>query len=151
MHKTGSLHAAALAALIGLTATQGFAAERVYKWVDAQGVVHYGQQPPAETRAEAITVQKGFSAPDPQATAEPTAEQKQQAADAETCHVATENFKMLSGDGPVKRKDEYGSEHLLSPEEKSAEKERAHAAMDKFCKPAVATQPGATPPATPAP
>ncbi|MCG3170046.1 MAG: hypothetical protein CALGDGBN_01578 [Pseudomonadales bacterium] len=122
-----------LAALITFAAAGAQAAERVYKWVDADGVVHFEQQPPAQAEAEAIKVQKGFSTVDPEATAEPTAEEKQAAADAETCRVATENFTMLSADGNVKRTDEYGDTHILTPEEKASERARAEAAMKRFC------------------
>lgn len=144
MHKPRLLPIALLTAAMGLTALQALAAERVYKWVDAQGVVHYGQQPPAQTPAEAITVQKGYSTTATEPAAEPTPEQKQEAADAETCRVASENFRMLSGEGPVKKKDEYGNEGLLTPEEKAAEKQRAQTAMEKFCHPA-AQQPANAP------
>jgi len=152
MHKPRLLRTAVLATLIGLAAAGAQAAERVFKWVDAEGVVHFGQQPPAETKAEAIKVQKGYSTSDPEAAPELTDEQKQQAADAETCRVATENFKMLSGAGDVKRTDEYGETHLLTKEEKESEKGRAQAAMERFCRPADPNAPAGTPtaPAEPA-
>lgn len=157
MHKQRFLRSAALATLIGLAASGTHAVERVYKWVDADGVVHYGQQPPAEAKAEAIKVQKGFSVADPDAEVPLTDEQKKQAADAETCRVATENFKMLSGDSDVKRTDEYGEAHILSAEEKESERTRAQAAMERYCKPAdpnaAAAEPAAPaePAATPSP
>jgi len=145
MHKQRLLPTAALAVLIGLTALGAQAAERVFKWVDAQGVVHYGQQPPAETKSEAIKVQKGYSTSDPDAAAEPTEEQKKADADAETCRVATDNFKTLSSTGEVKRVDEYGETHTMSQEDKDAEKARAKAAMERFCKPADGTATDAAP------
>ena len=146
MRKPRLLPIAVLTAAMGLTALHALATERVYKWVDAEGVVHYGQQPPAHTPAEAIKVEKGYSTTEAAPVPEPTAEQQQQAADAETCRVASENFKMLSGEGPVKKKDEYGNEHTLTPDEKNAEKLRAQSAMEKFCAPGTATQPAASAP-----
>ena len=143
MHKQRLLPSAALAALLGLAALGAQATERVYKWVDAEGVVHYGQQPPAEARAEAIKVQKGYSTSDPDAAVELTEEQKKAAADAETCRVATENYKTLSSTGEVKRVDEYGETHTMSQEDKESEAARAKSAMERFCKPAE----GAAPPA----
>ena len=143
MHKLRLLPSAALTLLIGLTALGAQAAERVYKWVDAQGVVHYGQQPPPETRSEAIKVQKGYSTADPDAAAELTEEQKKAAADAETCRVASDNYKTLSSTGEVKRVDEYGETHTMSQEDKDAEKARAKSAMERFCKPADAAAPPA--------
>jgi len=148
MRKAPLLSVAALTALMGVAAPGARASETVYKWVDDKGVVHFGQQPPAQTRTEAITVQEGYSTTQAGTAAPPTEEERKAAADAETCRVASENYKMLSGGGPVKRTDEYGNEHLLTDAEKSAEKDRAQAAMGKFCKPATGT--GATTPA-PAP
>lgn len=135
MHKQRLLPSAALATLLGLAALGAQAAERVYKWVDAEGVVHYGQQPPAAAKAEAIKVQKGYSTSDPDAAVDLTDEQKKAATDAETCRTATENHKTLSGDGEVTRVDEYGEKHTMSVEEKNAEAARAKAAMERFCKP----------------
>jgi len=145
MHKQRSLPTAALALLVGLAASGAGAAERVYKWVDAEGVVHFGQQPPAEAKAEAIKVQQGYSTKDTEAPAELTAEEKQAAADAETCRTATENHKTLSGAGEVTRVDEYGEKHTMSQEEKDAEAARAKAAMERFCKPAEGTATEAAP------
>jgi len=145
MHKQRLLPSAALAVLIGLAALGAQAAERVYKWVDAEGVVHYGQQPPAEAKAEAIKVQKGYSTSDPDAAVELTEEQKKAAADAETCRVATENYKTLSSTGEVKRVDEYGETHTMSQEDKDAEKARAKSAMERFCKPAEGSATDAPP------
>ena len=149
MHKQRLLPSAALAALLGLAALGAQAAERVYKWVDAQGVVHFGQQPPAAAKAEAIKVQKGYSTSDPDAAVDLTDEQKKAAADAETGRTATENHKTLSGAGEVTRVDEYGEKHSMSQEEKNAEAARAKAAMERFCKPSDANAAGGAP--TPSP
>lgn len=117
------------------------AAERVYKWVDADGAVHFGQQPPAKGDAEVIKIQSGFSAPDDAGTEGLSDEEKQAAADAETCRMATDNFNKLSGERDVERTDEYGETRLLTPEEKSSERARAEAAMKRFCKPGPAAEP----------
>lgn len=109
------------------------AAERVYKWVDADGVVQFGQQPPTTTDSEAIRIQKGFSVTDRDTEREPSDEEKKAAADAETCRIATENFDKLSGENDVQRTDEYGETHILSAEEKASERARAAAAMQRYC------------------
>ena len=145
MHKQRLLPTAALALLVGLAVSGAGAAERVYKWVDAEGVVHFGQQPPAEAKAEAIKVQEGYSTSNPEAAVDLTDEQKKAAADAETCRTATENHKTLSGAGEVTRVDEYGEKHTMSQEEKDAEAARAKAAMERFCKPAEGTATGTAP------
>lgn len=135
MHRPSRSRAMLLAALLSLVAIGANAAERVYKWVDADGGVHFGQQPPVATEAQAIRVQKGFSATDPDAPAELSDEEKKAAAQAETCRIATENFQTLSTDGETQRTDEYGETHVLTPEEKTNERARAEAAMQRFCSP----------------
>ena len=62
-------------------------------------------------------------------------EERLAAEKAELCRVATKNFEMLSGPGAVKRRDEYGQDHTLTEEEKSAERDRAKAGMDLNCPP----------------
>ena len=111
------------------------ASERVYKWVDKDGVVHYGQQPPPEAKSEAIKVQKGFSAPDTEEPKDLTPAEKKAAEEAEYCKAATQNFETLSGDREVQRKDQYGGISVLGAEERAAERDKAKSAMDKYCKP----------------
>ena len=111
------------------------ASERVYKWLDKDGVVHYGQQPPPEAKSEAIRVQKGFSAPDTEEPNELSPAEKKAAEEAEYCKAATQNFETLSGGQEVQRKDQYGGVSVVSPEERATERDKAKAAMDKYCKP----------------
>ena len=126
--------------LASLTIAWGLAAaaqssERVYRWVDEQGVVHYGQQPSPVYKSEAIEVQKGFSTA-VEDNEKATEEELKAADEAEYCRIATENFKALSSEGEVQRKDEYGELHTMTDEEKQAERARAEEAMERYCKPA---------------
>ena len=109
------------------------AAERVYKWVDEQGVVHFGQQPPTTSKAEALQVQSGYSRAAEEEAEEPTEEQKAAAAAAEYCRIAKQNLAAVSSEAEVKRRDDYGEEHIMTAEEKQAEKTRAQAAIDRYC------------------
>jgi hypothetical protein len=124
-----SIIATALAACIAGGAE---AAEQVYKWVGPDGTVHYGQKPPPAGNSQVIDVRA------PAATSEPaaalTAEQSEAA---EACRRATENFETLSTEGEIRRKDEYGEIHAMSADEVAAERERAKAAMERFCAPAT--------------
>lgn len=43
--------------VLGLLLTSAAAAQTVHKWVDEQGRVHYGSQPPASARTEQVKVQ----------------------------------------------------------------------------------------------
>lgn len=124
-------------ALTGLLAGGAASADQiVYKWKDSNGELHYTQRPPVGIASEAISVKQGYSTPDDTAR-EPTPEERAAAEKAELCRVATKNFEMLSGPGAVKRRDEYGQDHTLTPEEKAAERDRAKAGMDTHCPPAT--------------
>lgn len=109
------------------------AAETVYRWVDENGVVHYSQQPPATGGAEAISVRDSAPSTPQEQPAELTEEQRQAAQQAEFCRVATQNYESLSAEGEVKSTDEYGEVHVLTPGEKVKERERAKAAMERYC------------------
>jgi hypothetical protein len=124
--------------LVAGTCSSASAAERVYKWVDADGVVHFGQQPPPSSDAEAIKVLKGYSTPDTEEPVELSEEQKLAAEHAERCSIAQRNFEMLDAGGDVKQVDEYGEERLLGADEKAAQKAKAKAAMDRYCQPGAA-------------
>jgi hypothetical protein len=125
---------ASLAIVWGLAAAaQG--AERVYRWVDEQGVVHYGQQPSPIYKSEAIEVQKGYSTA-AEDNEKATEEELKAADEAEYCRIATENFEALSSEGEVQRKDEYGELHTMTEEQKQTERDRAKEAMDRYCAPA---------------
>ncbi len=131
VRSTALLVFATVAAFAGNPAA---ADQTVYKWKDSSGNLHYTQQPPVGIASEAISVKEGYSTRD-DAAREPTPEERLAAEKAELCRVATKNFEMLSGPGAVKRRDEYGQDHTLSEEEKSAERDRAKAGMDLNCPP----------------
>jgi hypothetical protein len=133
--------------LAALVAGATVAAERVYKWVDKDGVVHYGQQPPPEAQAEAIEVQKGYSTPADDEVKEGTEAEKEAARNAAYCKTATENFDALKSSREITHKDQYGTVHTLTAEERAVESDRAKAAMDKFCKPTAAAKAPETQPA----
>jgi len=129
--------------LVAGASTSASAGERVYKWVDADGVVHFGQQPPpsSEAEAEAIKVRKGYSTPDTDEPAQLTEEQKLAAEYAERCSIAQRNFEMLGSGTDIKQIDEYGEERILSAEEKAAQKDKAKTAMDRYCAPTASAKP----------
>jgi hypothetical protein len=131
VRSTALLVFAAVAAFAGNPAA---ADQTVYKWKDSSGNLHYTQRPPVGIASEAISVKGGYSIRD-DAAREPTPEERLAAEKAELCRVATKNFEMLSGPGAVKRRDEYGQDHTLTEEEKSAERGRAKAGMDLNCPP----------------
>lgn len=119
--------------LCGLLLASGPAgAGKVYKWVDESGGVHYGEKPPPAVEAETIRVPAGSGS----AVAEPpapTEAERLAAQEAEYCRVATENYNSLGTAGEVKAMDEYGQVQVLTPEQKQTERERAKAAMERYC------------------
>ena len=140
-----SFIAAVVATLLGSATPHGAAqaGENAYKWVDEKGVVHFGQQPPVGVQSEAISVQRGYSRPaEEEQQEEQTEEQKKAAREAEVCDVAKQNLAAVSSDAEVRRKNEYGEEHVMTAEEKAAEKERAQAAVERYCKPQAADEQG---------
>lgn len=139
-----SFVAAVVASLICAAAPGGSiqAAENAYKWVDENGVVHFGQQPPPGVRSEAISVQRGYSRPAEEQgqEGEPTEEQKEAARAAEICALAKQNLAAVSSDAEITRRNEYGEEQPLTAAEKASEKQRAEAAIERFCKPESAQE-----------
>ena len=103
------------------------AAGPVYKWKDAKGVTQYSETPPAgaryETRAQART-------PVPDA---PAADQA--APVPEQCSTARANVALLEGSGKVMQDTDGDGkpDTALTPEQRSAQKGLAEAAIKAYC------------------
>lgn len=52
---------AVLIATLANPATDASAADEIYRWVDENGVVHFGDRPPANTAAEILSIQQSES------------------------------------------------------------------------------------------
>lgn len=138
MHKIGSLIAVLL---LALSASNGQA--QVYKWVDADGVTHYSQQPPESGGAKEMPVPSPAAAPVPKTeagAAKPDTEgrraqelrdeirarraqedRKQAETDAQrqaACEHMRQNLEILRARGRVKIK-ENDSYRVLTPEEQA--------------------------------
>jgi len=59
---------AVLIATLANPATEASAADEIYRWVDENGVVHFGDRPPANATAEIISIQKSNSSDNATAT-----------------------------------------------------------------------------------
>jgi hypothetical protein len=77
MHKA-TLYTAILLTALVLTATDATASDNVYRWVDEQGNVHFGDNPPGKTKAEVVDIQPG-----PTISSQPVAETVPVATDAQ--------------------------------------------------------------------
>jgi hypothetical protein len=49
---------AVIAVVFVFMATEALADDEIYRWVDESGVVHFGDQPPAQTGAEQIVIEQ---------------------------------------------------------------------------------------------
>jgi len=135
----------------------------IYKWVDAEGNVHYGQQRPSDTPSEKMQVQKhapqdvstynrpgskksGDQAKDaqaddtekkPEADAEPE-KKKETAAEKKRrlagCAQARNNLSTMESVGRVRSKDKEGNTTYLSQQQKEAKIKQARDLISKHCK-----------------
>ena len=130
----------AAAALLSLSVAEA-AEPKVYKWVDAEGVVHYGPEPPAEGPSETVRVWKGptlaepadekpAEAPDPDAkpktNSEAAAEQKRS-----NCEIARANLATLQSVTRVALAANPDRE--ATPEEREAAVQRAQQQIGLYC------------------
>lgn len=118
-----------------LALSTGAAAGQVYKWVDAQGITHYGSQPPEGQAAQSInTVTGALRAPQPQiqpSTEAPSASDEQARIDREVkaqvaqreaernayCEALRTNLAQLKNN-PRVRIEENGQARKLTEEER---------------------------------
>lgn len=135
----------AITSLVCITLLSLPVAAEVYKWVDANGKVQYGDQPPTAKDKEKplkIQSQKGVETVSQKAVdnskqeAEQGAAKEQAAKEKEkNCKAAKSNFAGLQSKGDVYRFDEKGEKKLLDAAERKAELDNAQEAMKRFCEP----------------
>jgi hypothetical protein len=65
---------AALIATLANLATDAMAAEEIYRWVDENGIVHFGDMPPENGNAEQMTIEQSKISDDAQAPGSAAAE-----------------------------------------------------------------------------
>lgn len=133
-------------------------AAKIYRWVDANGVVQYSDKPPAKQQAEAITVRGAKARPEPPQAANtgsefaptetkpdldaaeparPSPEQQAAiaAARAENCRRAQSNLQFLQNNPPNRLldTDESGNVYRLTVEDHTARMQKANDAIGKYC------------------
>jgi hypothetical protein len=119
-----------LLACLALSPALASAQNRVYQWVDANGVRHYSQTPPPKVRVAErdIRTAEGKAAP-------PTAA-KAKSAEEQACDVATANLTTLQTDKPVSVQAKAGDVAIPQPlnaDERAAAKIRAQKEADLYC------------------
>jgi hypothetical protein len=152
-----------LAIFAGAWLASASAGAETYKWTDAEGKVHYSDQPPpANAKKEATinprksskppTGEKGATAAKPKTymeqeaafkkrqveTAEREAAEKKKADEEATkksnCDQAQAQLKMLQAGGRVTRPGAQGEREYLSDAQIAQETERAKKTVESWCK-----------------
>lgn len=113
----------------------------VYRWVDANGKVHYSDTPPPEG-AQKMGIQSG-RADKPATTAQANsgaAESKpRDAAEAQAelqqkqCELARATLQAYQSDATLVRKDADGNKHVLTADEKAKEIDQAKQQVKAAC------------------
>jgi len=122
-------------------------AQTYYKWTDASGVTHYGEQKPAAVKAQALHLRTDGTGPAPATTAaEPAPADVAtdlQAAKSDfrkqACTTARDNLRLLSGramvldTGTVQNPDDITTATKLSTEQRAAAKADAQKQVHQYC------------------
>ena len=132
------------------------AADKFYKWTDAAGVVHYGENPPDPAKATRVNVRVGSATQDAEAEQEKAAVNagsrveaaKEDALDEaeraniaqenasiveENCKIYRQNLSALQNSSRIRERDGKGEYRYLSEEEKSARIETAEKYIKENC------------------
>jgi hypothetical protein len=116
----------------------GAAAEKIYKWTDKDGVVHYGSTPPDAADATQMKVSTAVSAPIETPPADPNAPKTdgplgKQFAD--NCRIARANVAALEGQSAVAQANADGTPGAeLNAEQRAAQLKNAQEQVTLFCK-----------------
>jgi Domain of unknown function (DUF4124) len=120
----------------------------VYKWVDAQGKVQYGDRPPDGVHAEVVELlgthsghsNSAVSGPDKSAPANPTPSDTKKAVDddvaqvrAKECADAQDRYKKLIEGRRLYKTGENGERQYLTSDEIDAERLSAKHDVDDIC------------------
>jgi hypothetical protein len=131
-------------------------ASDVYKWIDEDGAVHYGAQPPLGANTTRMKVSSGGGsrastadaeqgASDEDDSAQSSAEGDQQSAAAEQpetdpeqaakiCADARRNLQIMETHGRVRERDGEGNVVVLTDEQKQARIDKANELVEAYCK-----------------
>lgn len=140
-------------ALLGMSA---FASADIYRWVDSDGKVHYGDRAPQSRsdKADKVTVNSAPAAPDPQAEearrqlrqmdvgqqrarayeSQKVAEQQQQSERLATnCKALQEDIRIDRETAVFYGRDEAGNRVLWTSEQRLAYREKLHNLNRQYC------------------
>lgn len=123
-----------------LAANTGVAAEKYYKWVDAQGITHYSSRPPHNQ--DATTVRTTNLKPDTPPASDPAPASDPLAAapaatvpekSPERCTIGRNNLRTINENPRVRTKTDDGSFRYLEPAEIEAQRQRAEKEIAENC------------------
>ncbi|GGY77413.1 hypothetical protein GCM10011613_22450 [Cellvibrio zantedeschiae] len=117
------------------------ATEKVYKWTDGKGQVHYSQRPPLNTQTEVVKPQTGHSDPVEYKTAPPPSTnnevkpeiQAPSLKDKDRCEGARKASDTLKTFARVRIKGENGEYRYLTPDEQQQKIVEANKAIEESC------------------
>lgn len=131
------------ACALGIAASHDlFAAEKVYTWTDAKGVVHYGERPPKDTPAKLVHTRTGHSDPTPAAITPTIAKEEQTAVvdnaqsarnNQEQCTTARENLTLLNSVARIKTQNAEGATVYLTEEDKVKQRDAMQLFIEQSC------------------
>ncbi len=143
--------------LLALIASTTSYAQKMYKWVDDQGVTHYtSSRPPADQEADKVSIRRAPPAQPKSASADnqPSTDEGDQLEEAfkaadlknksqqdfdktvnqEYCRRAQNNLKILNSHGRIRERGKDGEVIILADEQKQERITRAQQSVDRSCK-----------------
>lgn len=160
---TGRVHAAismkqlviATMSMVILLGSGAAPAEKIYKWTDADGNVHYGSEKPADAPAEKMQVDTGLTGANTGAEA---LDKLKQEADDEArrikeegipaqppvpalpakevkrrCAAAKQDLATIQSRGQLKERDQQGNVSFVSEEERQRRMQQAKKQIKEYC------------------
>jgi hypothetical protein len=127
MVKTAVLLAVLLLAGFG----HALAADKIYKWTDDNGVVHYSATPPEGPESEAVSIRPG--PPPPPAAVEAQVGSSEADLRAANCVSSRARLQVLLDNQLVEIEQVDGTRTQLSADERTAEITRSEAEVDRWC------------------
>lgn len=131
-------------------------ASGVYKWVDEQGQVHYGERPPARSQAQELRLKSSAPAAAPmqdeaarkdneqrllrafeeereQKKAQEQQSREEQAQRERNCALARDRQRRVQNAGSLYNLDDKGNRITLSESERAAAEQRAQQDVARWC------------------
>ncbi len=127
----------------------------VYKWVDANGEVHFGERPPADVQSQAMPMQiapipsssdddaerdqrrqkllNAFDHDQVQQQAQAQKEKQQEAVRARNCTIARDRLQGLTDSNMIYSLDANGKRHYYDDSQRNSAIQNARNGVDRWC------------------